>query len=439
MVTITVLKPGRKPETLTFDQPMELTIGRSSNCAICLDFDPMVSRMHAVLLVEPPGIRIKDLNSTNGISVNGTLYGGFSSEKLAQPHELSDGDEVLVGCTLFRVSTSGEDAASGHIVTELPERGAEPDDGADRTISLGQNTKQWPFLHGSEKNLEDMQSSLPEIPGYHLTSYLGKGRPGELYFGMDDETGGPVAVKTVMTDAPFSSTMLEGFTHDILGKGRFTHPHLIRLMDAGALGQQGVFMVMEYVNGEDLSSYLARCPRNRIPLSSAYQIMLQIAEALCYAHQHGLLHLDLTPKSVFLFDVNGRMQAKVGDLGQTRSLEDAGLIAAHAMASDAFGLRYIAPEQLAELRDAKPSVDVFALAAVFYEMLTGAAPYNLSDDDPAGNVNHILDGQVVPIEERTRDLPEPLVVAIDRALSPEPEERYQNCCDFLDALKNVRI
>ncbi len=100
---LVIVKPDREEEILCFSKPTELTVGRSSACNCCLDFDPMVSRMHAVLLIEPPLVRVRDLNSTNGLIVNGVLYGGADGETTGQILELRNGDEVIVGSTVFRV------------------------------------------------------------------------------------------------------------------------------------------------------------------------------------------------------------------------------------------------------------------------------------------------------------------------------------------------
>ncbi|MCD8351935.1 MAG: FHA domain-containing protein [Planctomycetaceae bacterium] len=87
MVRLTVHRPDRLPESFSYAEPAEISVGRSRTCTYCIESDPMVSRLHAVILIDPPSVRIKDLNSTNGLAINGERYGA-GGRSLAQPVEL---------------------------------------------------------------------------------------------------------------------------------------------------------------------------------------------------------------------------------------------------------------------------------------------------------------------------------------------------------------
>lgn len=439
MVKITIAKPGREQEVVAFDHPTEVTVGRSAGCAVCLDFDPMVSRMHAVFMIDPPSVRLKDLNSTNGLTINGVAYGGFSGEKAFPTQDLYDGDEVQIGGTIFQIGVGetrdprakmAKGMSGNENSTVVDARPAKTRTGGVSSLSL---------FGGISETVSGMPSLRPEIPGYRVKGLLREGKSGSVYYGSSLDDGQIVSIKVVNTDVAFTKKMLDDFMQDIQELKLILHPNIVRLLEAGALGPQCLFLVMDYVNGEDLSSYLARCPKHRVPLQSAHGLMLQLGSAMCYAHSHGLAHRELRPRNIILFDDNSKVRAKIAEIGLAHCMEHAGIVTTEGMTPTLSNLGYMAPEQIADQRDSKPTIDVFALAAVGYEILTGRLPYDFPGEDMAENMAVVAGAKIVPIEERTPDLPEPLVVVMDRALSAEPEERYQNCCDLLEALENVRV
>lgn len=437
MIRISIARPGRKEEVIAFDTPMELTVGRSAGTAICLDFDPMVSRMHAVFLIDPPSVRIKDLNSTNGVVINGEVFGGVSSEKILQPRELRNGDEIMIGTTMFRLDMDGEHESSGQTWHDVPDEFRASGDAASSGVREYE-TVDWQGADDIDKTLAAPPVPLPDVPGYRVRGQIGSGKRGTVYYGVARDGDGMVAIKVINSAAAFSKKMFDGFQDDIEEYKQIQHPHIARMQGAG-LGDPGIFVVTDYVNGEDLDSYLRRCPNHRIPLHTAYSLMLQLCSAMCYAHDRGIVHRDLKPRNVILYDDNARVKAKITDLGLDRALEQAGIVPPESGAPGPDDLGYVPPEQLTEYRDPKPPADVFSLAAVFYQMVTGRLPYDFANDKPMEKMSAVASAHIVPIEERMRDLPEPLIVIIDRALSAEPEDRYQNCCDFLEALENVRV
>lgn len=439
MVKITVIRPDREPETLVFEKPTELTVGRSAGCELCLDFDPMVSRMHAVFLFDPPTVRVKDLNSTNGLMINGVAYGGYEGDAVMKPRELHDGDEVMIGGTTFRIGTDGgtnENAKHPHDIYPKDKSTVIDAKVAQTRSARGSAV---PSTIGINETVTGMENLFPEIPGYRIRGHIGDGKTSSVYYGLSQDDGQRVAIKFITADTPFTKKMLDDFLHETQELRLILHPNIVRLIDVGALGPQNLYLVLEYINGEDLESYLRRCPKHRMPLHSAFALMLQLGAAMCYAHTHGLVHRNLKPRNIILFDDNGKVRAKVEDVGLARSMDDSGIVVTEQMDLDTLSIGYTAPEQLADIRDPKPTSDVFSLAAISYEMLTGKIPYDFPGGNIAENMAIVAGGRVVPIEERLPDLPEPLVVVIDRALSAEPEERYQNCCDFLEALENMRM
>lgn len=430
-VRLTIVKPVQQKEVMHFAKPAEVTVGRSPNCTICLDMDPMASRMHAVFIIDPPLVRIKDLNSTNGISINGKQFGGSYGEKITQALDIVDGDEVTIGSTMF-IFAIGDDISAPetqhiekHPASEATVVNVMSSDG--QTIGLSP---------ADSAELVKLTTMFPEVPGFTIKKYLGPGKKGGRYQAI--ATGGEkVTIELILPETPFTKGMLERFLRDIDGVKQLEHPQLVTTLDAGAIGDANLYLVTEFVNGEDLASYLTRCTDHRINLRASCSVILQVASALAYAHGMNCLHRELAPRCIVLYDSNGLLFAKVANVGLARSLEDSGIYdCSTAVFSSPDGLGYVAPEQLTEFREAKPTVDVFSVGAILYEMLTGHVPYRFGDDE-AEHLRTVADADIVSIEDRLSNLPEALVVIIDRCLSADPDDRYPNCGELLEALESV--
>lgn len=158
-ICLVLVKPDQQEEVLVFDKPTELTFGRSSACTCCLDFDPLVSRMHAVLLIDPPTVRIRDLNSTNGLIVNGELYGGPEGEKPSQTMELRIGDEVIIGSTIVQIRRIAPSASRAEMKTSLP---AASDSELGRTRVMRKEKKASPSPSPSEDTVT-RKNPIPKL------------------------------------------------------------------------------------------------------------------------------------------------------------------------------------------------------------------------------------------------------------------------------------
>ncbi len=422
MVRLTVHRPDRLPESFSYDEPAEISVGRSRTCTYCIESDPMVSRLHAVILIDPPSVRIKDLNSTNGLAINNERY-GVGGKSLAQPVELQDGDEVMVGQT--RIVVSQVPSPGGMTVARnTPGGRMSADDNAFLTAPAAETVSAMP-------------PSMPPVAGYKLTRIISLASTGSVYLGVDESDGKQVAIKIFSPEIPFSRKTLEDFRQEIDAARRVTHPNLVRLLSAGELERGGMYLVMEYAPGQNLTNFIRSQTGGRLPLKTAYNLMLQLSSAVCYFHRHGFTHMDIKPASVIIQDDDGRDLAKITDQGFSRFLDETGILPRGYMGHDTHRLAYLPPEELLPVIEPKPTADIFSLSAVFYLMLTSQVPYNFGE----GEANRIMveKGQIVPIEERLPGLPEPLVVIVERGLSLDPEARYQTGCELLDALETVRV
>ena len=193
---------------------------------------------------------------------------------------------------------------------------------------------------------------------YRIISPLGKGGMGEVYRADDIRLGQPVALKFLPAAVASDSSRLERLVDEVRIGRQISHPNVCRLYDiAEAEGHH--FLVMEYVDGEDLASLLRRI--GRMPGDKALEIARGICAGLAAAHEKGIIHRDLKPANVM---IDGRGHARIADFGLAA-------LAHGVSATDISGTpHYMAPEQLTGQGTTLRS-DVYALGLVLHEMLTG--------------------------------------------------------------------
>ena len=241
---------------------------------------------------------------------------------------------------------------------------------------------------------------------YRVISLLGRGGMGEVYRADDLSLGQAVALK-FLPEAVTDEHTLERFRNEVRIARRISHPNVCRVYDIGQSDDQ-IFLSMEYVDGEDLSSLLRRI--GRLPSDKALEIARKICAGLAAAHDKGVLHRDLKPANIML---DGRGEILIMDFGL------AGL--AHEIEDVRSGTpAYMAPEQLAG-REVTARSDIYSLGLVLYELFTGKPAYQGYTRDEIMRVRQ----SSAPSRPSTlvRDMDPTVERAIMRCLSEAPEER----------------
>ena len=258
-------------------------------------------------------------------------------------------------------------------------------------------------------------SSLDEgrfVPGmlvagrYRVISLLGRGGMGEVYRADDLSLGQTVALK-FLPEAATDQQTLERFRNEVRIARRISHPNVCRVYDIGQSDNQ-VFLSMEYIDGEDLSSLLRRI--GRLPSDKAVEIARKICAGLAAAHDKGVLHRDLKPSNIML---DGRGEILIMDFGL------AGL--AHEIHDVRSGTpAYMAPEQLAG-KEVTARSDIYALGLVLYELFTGKPAYLGYTRDEIQRVRRTTTPHLP--SSLVRDIEPAVESAILRCLETEPEKR----------------
>jgi serine/threonine protein kinase len=257
---------------------------------------------------------------------------------------------------------------------------------------------------------------------YRILHQLGRGGFGFVYLAQDTLLGEEVAIKELIPALVGDEAMLKRFLAEARATMRLTHEHIVRTHNVFSEGGN-YYIVMEYLAGGSLEARLQA--RGQLPVDEAVRVAVQIADGLRYAHQRGVVHCDLKPANI-LFAAN--RTAKVADFGIAHVSGE--MLTRSWMTSAGFAagtLPYMSPEQTDGVRD-DPRVDVYALGAVLYRMLTGR-PYLEFDqrETPAAqaeNVYRIHRDLPKPPSAFNRRIPGWLDQVVLRALAKQPGDRY---------------
>jgi eukaryotic-like serine/threonine-protein kinase len=275
---------------------------------------------------------------------------------------------------------------------------------------------------------ERLQSSLGN--SYTLDRELGGGGMSRVFTAKETALGRAVVVK-VLPPEMAAGVSTERFRREIAVAARLQHPHIVPLLSAGEM--DGVpYFTMPFVEGESLRVRLAR--RGELPVSESVRILREIASALAYAHEHGVVHRDIKPDNVlFSGDV-----AMVADFGVAKALSassngDHGGVTSLGVALGTPA--YMAPEQATADPTTDHRADVYAFGVLAYEMLTGQPPF------VGRNPSQLLAAQVTeapePIARRRPNLPPALAALVMRCLEKRPADRPQSASEIVHAVDDI--
>ncbi|NNN07468.1 MAG: serine/threonine protein kinase [Elusimicrobia bacterium] len=250
---------------------------------------------------------------------------------------------------------------------------------------------------------------------YELLEFIGAGGMGTVCRGWDRAEGGPVAIKTLRPELRSSPRQRERFLAEARLGALLRHPNIVAFL--GVAGRHGDRLVFEYVPGRTVHALLASAPGRRLELGRALRILFSAAAAVDYAHSRGVIHRDLKPANIMIAEDGS---VKVLDFGVAREpRENDGRAPGFVAGTPG----YQAPE--VELGAASAASDQYALAASFYEMLTGRLPFHgpqALEDKRAG--------RFTPPSTLNPRLPVELDRVLARALAPRPEDRFRDCEAF---------
>lgn len=349
-------------------------LGRGPDCEIRIAAEQRkVSRRHCRVEIRPPHAYARDLGSRNGTYVNDERLGEAYGER-----ELRDGDELRIGDTTVRIAL-----------------------GAGDRIELQ--------------------------PGLRTLRELGRGAQGVVHLARHTESGRLVAAKTLTPHGHLHPAARDAFRRELDCTKALRHPHIVRYH--GSATHDGTFcFTCEYCAGGSVAD-LVRRQGGRLAVDEAVPLVLQALDGLAHAHEaeipvqladgqiaagKGLVHRDVKPQNLLLTGTGRGRALKIADFGLAKAFETAGLSGRTHTGAIGGSLAFMPRRQLIDYKYARPDVDLWAVTASLYWMLTGAPPRDFPPD--ADPVDVVRDEPAVPVRERLPSIPRQLAEVIDGTL-----------------------
>jgi Tol biopolymer transport system component/tRNA A-37 threonylcarbamoyl transferase component Bud32 len=261
---------------------------------------------------------------------------------------------------------------------------------------------------------------------YRIERELGQGGMATVYLAEDLKHKRRVALKVLK---PELAAVLgaERFVVEITTTAALQHPHILPLFDSGT-ADGFLYYVMPFIDGETLRAKLDR--ETQLGIDEAVRITADVADALQYAHEHGVIHRDIKPENILL--ANGRPM--VADFGIALAVSAA---AGGRMTETGLSLgtpHYMSPEQATAEKEITARSDVYSLGSVLYEMLTGNPPHVGASAQQI--IMRIITDAPRPVTELRRSVPPNVAAATSKAIEKLPADRFASAREFAEALKN---
>jgi len=268
---------------------------------------------------------------------------------------------------------------------------------------------------------------------YKVIERIGEGGMGAVYLGQHVTLGKRFALKVLKAEMSYDKTIVERFLREAKATSSIEHENVVDILDFGHTPQGSAFFVMELLRGQELAQLMEAGP---VPWARAKPILIQVAGALAAAHQNGIIHRDMKPGNVFLIDRAGRSDVvKVLDFGIAKVDDGATLTRAGVV----FGTAgYMAPEQ-ATGEDVDGRADMYALACLGFELLTGRLPFTATH--PLKMLSCHISEPAPSMRSVAPDLhiPEAVDGVILRGLNKRPSDRFADMHEFAQALAAIPV
>ena len=229
---------------------------------------------------------------------------------------------------------------------------------------------------------------------YEVQAPMGEGGFAKVFRGEERATGRQVALKVLKSNFYDNAEVRERFQREVFAVASLSNPHIVGMYDFG-LNDSDVFIAMEYVAGSTLRERMHEC----LSIEARFAIVAQIGDAITAAHDRNVVHRDLKPENIKVVDLpDGSLIVKVLDFGMAKltELESRLQLAPLTRAGICFGTpHYMSPEQIRGKLD-DPSIDLYALTTIAYELLTGARPWD--GEDPYEVMRAVLRQPAPPVE-----------------------------------------
>lgn len=260
---------------------------------------------------------------------------------------------------------------------------------------------------------------------WRIEERIGQGAMGSVFRGRELKSGSAVAVKVLAPEHCRKPKVLARFEREADLMVQLRHPNIVQLLGHGRL-RALPYLVMEYLEGMTLSEVL-EAKGGRLPVADTIALVKPIASGLAFLHRNGLVHRDIKPQNIFL---TSKGRVTILDLGVVRDQHNPGLTKPGAMVGTPY---YMSPEQIAGLEDVDRRTDVYALAAMSFELLTGRPPFLGSNNFEVlyGHKNSAVPDAAALV----RSITKPVANALIHGMAKRREERPETASEFAAELE----
>jgi tRNA A-37 threonylcarbamoyl transferase component Bud32 len=288
------------------------------------------------------------------------------------------------------------------------------------------------FVSGQPSPTPRFSSTTGSFAGTRLGTYevlelLGRGGMAEVYKGRHPRLDRTVAIKILPSSLASDEDFRQRFEREAKAVAALRHPNIVQMFDFGDV--EGLYyMVMEYIEGTDLSRYMNES--GPMELAQVCPILSDLASALDYAHTQDLVHRDVKPSNVLLREEKDGLSAILTDFGIAKILgSETGATETGMMMGT---LDYMAPEQIRVSRKVDGRADIYAAGVMAYRMLTGELPFK-GEHPSTVMLGHLQDPPPDP-RKLVPGLPESVAIAILRAMAKDPDERFETVAELAKTL-----
>lgn len=284
---------------------------------------------------------------------------------------------------------------------------------------------------------EEAKAGVTVDRRYQVRREIARGGMGAVFEAEHAFLKSPVALKTLTRQALDVPSVHARLMREARALSRTRHPNVVPVFDAGVCDLHGPYVALDMIEGRTLESFLVA--RQKLDIAETLAVVAQLASALDWVHQKGVIHRDVKPANVLVSREPGRDgdTAILVDFGIARVPGEVDVVDGRLTRhGEVLGtVEYMAPEQLAEGREPDARTDVWALGVLAYECLTGDVPFT---GTPTQVMTALLQGQKPPeLRARRADVPEPLSKAVMRALNHAPAQRPQSAGELVRAMEQA--
>lgn len=262
---------------------------------------------------------------------------------------------------------------------------------------------------------------------YEIIELIGRGGMAYVYKARDLKLNRFVAVKILREEYTENEQFIKKFDRESQAAAGLSDPNIVSVYDVGVDGDV-YFIVMEYVDGITLKQYLIK--KGRLDYEEATNFIIDVAEALQCAHEHGIIHRDIKPQNIML---TADMTPKVTDFGIARAITSSTI----TMTNQTMGsVHYISPEQ-ARGGFVDERSDLYSLGIMYYELLTGELPFD-EENTVSIAIKHIQE-DITPPKAILPEIPQSVSDVVVRLCQKKPDDRYQDCEELIADLDQIML